>query len=176
MASHEAVPQAVVADGVSLARVPNALLELSNICRLQGIPLFVVNDQRSWKDGDGGGGGSSGNGGGREDLYELTFAARNMREKIKTGVVRRAMKIKEGDAFNKGKEEGRRAADRSARFQRDRDGVRARREREEAERESFRKVSVEVLVEELGKRGVVLCPECRTGTRIGRGEEKTGEQ
>lgn len=39
---------AVIADGCAMQRVPGSLRYLTKICREAGIPLYVVNDPRSW--------------------------------------------------------------------------------------------------------------------------------
>ena len=95
---------------------------------------------------------------------ELISASSQMREKVKSQTVLRALKIKEGEAFARGQETGRKRAEAAAAFQRDRDAKRHGREtsrlREEVNAESFKRVETRRLIEELGSRGVTLCNEC----------------
>lgn len=141
--------------------MPGALLFLSSSCKSNGIPLFVVNDPRQrWISPS-------------EEkpppsaaakAEELISASSQMREKVKSQTVLRALKIKEGEAFARGQETGRKRAEAAAAFQRDRDAKRHGREtsrlREEVNAESFKRVETRRLIEELGSRGVTLCNEC----------------
>ena len=96
-----AAPHAVVADGGELEKVPGSLMMLSAACKSAGVPLFVVNDpRRSW-------GGKEVTGEVQTPEEELYDTAKELRTKIKGAVVQRALRIKEGDAYKKGKERGR---------------------------------------------------------------------
>jgi hypothetical protein len=180
------LPQAVIADGESLANVDGSLLYLSSQCKLAGIPLFVVNDPRlNWYDNSSN---STNDDVNVSEDDELIKASRNMSTKIKSMIVQRAMKIKQGDAFNAGKEYGIKKAEANANFQRERDNKRYERVLRGVEGESYKVVPSDVLVGELGRRGIQLCDECSRRPHVGEvgnggsninqsgGEESTGEQ
>ncbi|GMH53782.1 hypothetical protein TrST_g8082 [Triparma strigata] len=126
----ENVPQAVVADGNVLEKKEGSLLLLSSACKSAGIPLIVINDPRTkWNNRDR-------NNAEEEETFEeeLFNAARKCRERVKGDVVKRALRIKEGGAFERGKEQGRKGAEIQSKMQRRRDEQRWQRKLEERER------------------------------------------
>jgi len=87
------IPLCVVANGESLNLVEGSLLHLINVCKANNIMLFVVNDSRSYKS---------------DTNCDLEQVVGDIRLAIKTKIIRNAIKIKEGDAYDRGKEAGRR--------------------------------------------------------------------
>ncbi|GMI06125.1 hypothetical protein TrRE_jg1857 [Triparma retinervis] len=109
----ENAPQAVIADGAKLQEIEGGMLLLSSACKAANVPLFVINDPRLVWEGDGG------KERGKED--ELYNASKALREKVKGMVVQKALKIKEGQAYARGREHGKSKAEELARRQRRRD-------------------------------------------------------
>lgn len=81
-------PHAVVANGSTLQRVPNALRELQQACREHNVPLYVIRDPRTW-------------GGNTHD--DLSQVIRDMRSTIKKQMVTQSLQISAGTAFARGR-------------------------------------------------------------------------
>ena len=121
----ENAPQAVIADATALKEVEGGLLLLSSACKAASVPLFVINDPRVvWGSGD--------KVGGSEE--ELFTASKALREKVKGTVVQKALKIKEGEAYIRGKEHGKKQAEDLGQMKRRRDEGRWRGKVERLER------------------------------------------
>eukprot|EP00578_Thalassiosira_sp_NH16_P020139 CAMPEP_0181084202 /NCGR_PEP_ID=MMETSP1071-20121207/4571_1 /TAXON_ID=35127 /ORGANISM="Thalassiosira sp., Strain NH16" /LENGTH=652 /DNA_ID=CAMNT_0023165923 /DNA_START=161 /DNA_END=2119 /DNA_ORIENTATION=+ len=81
-------PHAVICDGAAMQRVPGSLRYLSKICREAGIPLYILNDPRSW---------------GSQTHSTLSDAIADMRKTISDSVIRHALDLREGSAFERGR-------------------------------------------------------------------------
>mmetsp|Transcript_16501 Transcript_16501/g.35660 ORF Transcript_16501/g.35660 Transcript_16501/m.35660 type:complete len:642 (+) Transcript_16501:171-2096(+) len=81
-------PHAVICDGAAMQRVPGSLRYLTKICREAGIPLYILNDPRSW---------------GSQTHSTLSDALVDMRKTISDNVIRNALDLREGSAFERGK-------------------------------------------------------------------------
>lgn len=85
-------PHAVIADGAAMYSVPGSLLHLSRCCKEANVPLFIINDPRTW---------------GHNTHSDIALASRDLRKTVKTNVVQNALKIKEGSSFERGRSLGR---------------------------------------------------------------------
>ncbi|KAL7548457.1 hypothetical protein ACHAWF_011737 [Thalassiosira exigua] len=81
-------PHAVICDGAALQRVPGSLRYVSKICRDAGIPLYILNDPRSW---------------GSQTHAALSDALIDMRKAVSENVIRHALDLREGSAFERGR-------------------------------------------------------------------------
>ncbi|KAL9191434.1 hypothetical protein ACHAXT_001140 [Thalassiosira profunda] len=81
-------PHAVICDGAAMQRVPGSLRYLSKICRDSGIPLYIINDPRSW---------------GAQTHSTLSTALVDMRKAVSDNVIRNALDLREGSAFERGR-------------------------------------------------------------------------
>lgn len=81
-------PHAVLADGEALHRVPGSLRFLTKTCREANVPLFILNDPRSW---------------GSETHSTLSEAVVDIRRSVTDNVVSHALDIREGSAFERGR-------------------------------------------------------------------------
>jgi len=81
-------PHAVIANGLAMQRVPGSLRFLTKCCREADVPLFIINDPRAW---------------GGNTHTDLESAVEDMRKTIKTRIVVKALNIKEGSAFERGR-------------------------------------------------------------------------
>lgn len=81
-------PHAVICDGAAMQRVPGSLRYLTKICREAGIPLYILNDPRSW---------------GSQTHSTLSDAVFDMRKVIADNVIRTALDLREGSAFERGR-------------------------------------------------------------------------
>ena len=81
-------PHAVICDGQAMQRVPGSLRYLSKICREAGIPLYILNDPRSW---------------GSQTHSTLSDAIVDMRKVVSENVIRNALDLREGSAFERGR-------------------------------------------------------------------------
>mmetsp|Transcript_11058 Transcript_11058/g.22711 ORF Transcript_11058/g.22711 Transcript_11058/m.22711 type:complete len:364 (+) Transcript_11058:306-1397(+) len=85
-------PHAVIADGSAMQRVPGSLRYLVKTCREANVPLYILNDPRSW---------------GSNTHSTLSDAVADMRKTIPANIVRRALDLREGSAFERGRMVGR---------------------------------------------------------------------
>jgi hypothetical protein len=81
-------PHAVIADGTALHRVPGSLRFLTKTCRDANVPLFILNDPRSW---------------GSQTHSTLSEAVVDMRRSVTDNVVSHCLDIREGSAFERGR-------------------------------------------------------------------------
>lgn len=81
-------PHVVIADGLSMQRVPGSLHFLTKCCKDANVPLFVINDPRVW---------------GGNTHKDIESAIEDMRKLIKARIVRNALMIKEGGMFERGR-------------------------------------------------------------------------
>lgn len=84
-------PHAVIADGAAMYSVPGSLLHLSRCCKEANVPLFVVNDPRTW---------------GHNTHSDVTLAARDLRKSVKNHFIQNALKIKQSSSFERGRKLG----------------------------------------------------------------------
>lgn len=86
---------AVIADGAAMQRVPGSLRFLTKVCRDARVPLYILNDPRSW---------------GRltsASYSTLDDALVDLRRTVTDHVVSGALDIREGNAFERGRFVGR---------------------------------------------------------------------
>ena len=83
---------AVIADGAAMHRVPGSLRFLTKTCRDANVPLYILNDPRSW---------------GSNTHSNLLDALVDMRKTIPANIVRSALDLREGSAFERGRMVGR---------------------------------------------------------------------
>ena len=81
-------PHAVIADGAALHRVPGSLRFLTRTCRDANVPLFILNDPRSW---------------GSQTHSTLSEAVVDIRRSVTDNVVSHCLDIREGSAFERGR-------------------------------------------------------------------------
>ena len=81
-------PHAVIADGAALHRVPGSLRFLTRTCRDANVPLFILNDPRSW---------------GSQTHSTLSEAVADIRRSVTDNVVSHCLDIREGSAFERGR-------------------------------------------------------------------------
>lgn len=81
-------PHAVIADGAALHRVPGSLRFLTKTCRDANVPLFILNDPRSW---------------GSQTHSTLPEAVVDIRRSVTDNVVSHCLDIREGSAFERGR-------------------------------------------------------------------------
>jgi len=81
-------PHAVIADGAALHRVPGSLRFLTKTCRDANVPLFILNDPRSW---------------GSQTHSTLSEAVVDIRRSVTDNVVSHCLDIREGSAFERGR-------------------------------------------------------------------------
>lgn len=81
-------PHAVIANGKTMHSVSGSLLHLSKLCKEANVPLFIINDPRSW---------------GHNTHFSIKTAAQDLRKTIKKKIVRQALKIQQGDLFQRGR-------------------------------------------------------------------------
>ena len=86
---------AVIADGVAMQRVPGSLRFLTKVCRDARVPLYILNDPRSW------GRLSTGS---YSSLDEVLV---DLRKTVTDNVVSGALELREGNAFERGRLVGR---------------------------------------------------------------------
>ena len=67
-------PHAVIADGAAMYSVPGSLLHLSRCCKEANVPLFIVNDPRTW---------------GHNTHSDVTLAAQDLRKTVKNNFVKK---------------------------------------------------------------------------------------
>jgi len=82
-------PHVVIADASSLQRVPGSLRYLIKCCKEADVPLFIMNDHRVWA--------------GNTHHDDLKSIALDVRSTIKARMVSRALLIKEGGMFERGR-------------------------------------------------------------------------
>ena len=85
-------PHAVLADGAAMQRVPGSLRFLTKTCREANVPLYVLNDPRSW---------------GGTTHKTLPDAIVDLRHAVSDNIVRNALELREGSAFERGRILGR---------------------------------------------------------------------
>ena len=86
---------AVIADGAAMQRVPGSLRFLTKVCRDAKVPLYILNDPRSW---------------GRltsTSYSTLEDALVDLRRTVTDNVVSSALELREGTAFERGRFVGR---------------------------------------------------------------------
>eukprot|EP00584_Thalassiosira_punctigera_P019548 CAMPEP_0172558848 /NCGR_PEP_ID=MMETSP1067-20121228/81230_1 /TAXON_ID=265564 ORGANISM="Thalassiosira punctigera, Strain Tpunct2005C2" /NCGR_SAMPLE_ID=MMETSP1067 /ASSEMBLY_ACC=CAM_ASM_000444 /LENGTH=666 /DNA_ID=CAMNT_0013348301 /DNA_START=5 /DNA_END=2008 /DNA_ORIENTATION=+ len=81
-------PHAVICDGAAMQRVPGSLRYLAKICREAQIPLYILNDPRSW---------------GSQTHPTLSDAIVDLRKTVSDNVIRNALALREGSAFERGR-------------------------------------------------------------------------
>lgn len=85
-------PHAVICDGSAMQRVPGSLRFLSKICQEANIGLYILNDPRSW---------------GSQTHSTLDNALPDMRKAISENIIRNALDLREGSAYERGRMVGR---------------------------------------------------------------------
>ncbi|KAL3763721.1 hypothetical protein ACHAW5_008467 [Stephanodiscus triporus] len=83
---------AVVCDGSAMQRVPGSLRYLVKICREAGVPLYVINDPRTW---------------GCQTHPTLADALSDLKKTVSDNIIRNALDLREGTAFERGRLVGR---------------------------------------------------------------------
>jgi hypothetical protein len=81
-------PHAVICDGSAMQRVPGSLRYLTKICREAGIPLYVLNDPRTW---------------GSQTHSTLSDALVDLKRAVSDNIIRNAFDLREGTAFERGR-------------------------------------------------------------------------
>jgi len=81
-------PHAVICDGSAMQRVPGSLRYLTKICREAQIPLYILNDPRSW---------------GSQTHSTLEDALVDLRKTVSDNVIQNALVLREGSAFERGR-------------------------------------------------------------------------
>jgi len=81
-------PHAVICDGAAMQRVPGSLRYLTKICREAQIPLYILNDPRSW---------------GSQTHSTLEDALVDLRKTVSDNVIQNALALREGSAFERGR-------------------------------------------------------------------------
>lgn len=81
-------PHAVICDGSAMQRVPGSLRYLTKICREAGIPLYVLNDPRTW---------------GSQTHSTLSDALVDLKRAVSNNIIRNAFDLREGTAFERGR-------------------------------------------------------------------------
>ena len=82
-------PHAVLCDGQAMQRVPGSLRYLAKICKEASVPLYIVNDPRTWM--------------GSQTHSSLSDAAKDMRKSVSSTIIRNALDLREGSAFERGR-------------------------------------------------------------------------
>lgn len=86
---HETIhSHAVICDGAAMQRVPGSLRYLTKICRDAQVPLYILNDTRSW---------------GSQTHSTLSDALVDLRKTVSDNVVKEALALREGSAFERGR-------------------------------------------------------------------------
>ncbi|KAL7519132.1 hypothetical protein ACHAWX_003925 [Stephanocyclus meneghinianus] len=88
-------PHAVIADGTAMQRVPGSLRFLTRICREAKVPLYILNDPRSWASSN------------VNHYSTLDDALLDLRRTVTDNIVRNALEMREGNAFERGRAVGR---------------------------------------------------------------------
>jgi len=81
-------PHAVICNGAAMQRVPGSLRYLTKICRDAQIPLYILNDTRSW---------------GSQTHSNLSEAIVDMRKTVSNNIIQNALELREGSAFERGR-------------------------------------------------------------------------
>ena len=84
-------PHAVIADGAAIISVPGSLLYLSRCCKEANVPLYIIHDPRSW---------------GRNTHSDIYSALHDLRQTVKRNIVQNALSLKQGSAFERGRQWG----------------------------------------------------------------------
>jgi len=87
-------PHVVICDGQAMQRVPGSLRYLAKICKEASVPLYILNDHRTWM-------------GGSQTHSSLSDAAKDMRKSVSSTIIRNALDLREGSAFARGRALGR---------------------------------------------------------------------
>ena len=82
-------PHVVICDGQAMQRVPGSLRYLAKICKEARVPLYILNDHRTWM--------------GSQTHSSLSDAVGDMRKSISSTVIRNALDLREGTAFARGR-------------------------------------------------------------------------
>jgi len=86
-------PHAVICDGQAMQRVPGSLRYLAKICKEARVPLYILNDHRTWM--------------GSQTHSSLSDAVVDMRKSVSSTIIRNALDLREGHAFERGRALGR---------------------------------------------------------------------
>lgn len=85
----------MIADGTAMQRVPGSLRFLTRICREAKVPLYILNDPRSWASSN------------VNHYSTLDDALLDLRRTVTDNIVRNALEMREGNAFERGRAVGR---------------------------------------------------------------------
>ena len=85
-------PHAVIADGAAMYSVPGSLLHLSRCYKEANVPLFIINDPRTW---------------GHNTHSDMALATHDLRNTVKQTIIQNSLKMKEGSSFERGRTFGR---------------------------------------------------------------------
>ncbi len=86
----------MVADGKAMQRVPGSLRFLTKVCRDANVPLYILNDPRSW-----------GRLSDSRSYSTLDDALVDLRRTVSDNIIRNALDLREGNAFERGRVVGR---------------------------------------------------------------------